>query len=129
MKSANVGAVLFVKDLEKVAAFYSATFEMDVVLGDAEHSVLNCRSFELVVHQIPKYLADQIRIESPPHRRVEGAIRLNFPAQSIDKARQMARSLGGEVDDTPPPWANSDANIFLGYDPEGNVFAVSRHDR
>jgi hypothetical protein len=30
------------------------------------------------------------------------------------------------VDDAPPEWAARDANFFLGYDPEGNVFGVSQ---
>ena len=127
MDSANVSAALFVKDLARVAGFYAGALEMPPVFGDADHSVLECRGFRLVVHQVPKHIADRISIESPPHRRAEGAIRLNFPIQSIDRARGTARSLGGDVDDAPPPWAGSDANVFLGYDPEGNVFAVSQH--
>jgi hypothetical protein len=31
------------------------------------------------------------------------------------------------VDETPPPWAEPDAIVFLGYDPEGNVFKVSQY--
>lgn len=129
MDSANVSAVLFVKDLDRVAAFYSVGLEMNRVTGDPDHSVLECRGFRLMVHQIPKHIADRIRIESPPHRRVEGAIRLNFPIQSIHDTRRAARSMGGDFDDAPPPWATPDSNVFLGHDPEGNVFAVSQHVR
>jgi len=129
MDSANVSAVLFVKDLDRVAAFYAGALEMTRVTGDSDHSVLECRGFRFIVHQIPKHIADRITIESPPHRRVEGTIRLNFPIQNIHDTRRVARSMGGDLDDAPPPWATPDSNVFLGHDPEGNVFAVSQYDR
>ena len=40
------------------------------------------------------------------------------------RPRATARSLGGGIDDAPPAWAERNANFFLGYDPEGNVFGV-----
>ena len=124
MKSSNVSAVLFVKDLQKVAAFYAGAIGMQRTLGDEYHSVLNCHGFELIVHQIPKHIADEIKIEQPPKRRVWGAIRLDFPVRSIDDSRKMAKSLEGGIDDAPPEWAERNANFFFGYDPEGNQFGV-----
>jgi hypothetical protein len=53
-------------------------------------------------------------------------MRLDFPVASIRDSRRLARSLGGDVDDTPPPWADSKTNFFFGYDPEGNQFGVSQ---
>ena len=124
MKSSSVSAVLFVKDLPRVAAFYAAALGMQRTFGDEHHSVLNCRGFELIVHQIPKHLADQIKIEQPPVRRVWGAVRLDFPVESIDECRRSARSLGGDIDDAPPSWANHNSSFFFGYDPEGNQFGA-----
>jgi len=127
MGSSNVSAVLFVKELKRVAEFYIQALGMNCSFNDDHHCVLNCSGFELIVHQIPKPIADHVIIQSPPRRRVEGAIRLNFPVRSIEQTRRIARSLGGELDDAPPPWAAPDSNIFLGYDPDGNVFAASEH--
>jgi hypothetical protein len=79
MSSSSVSAVLFVKDLRTVASFYSTALEMKVVASDEHHSRLECRGFELVVHQIPKHIAEGIVIERPPKRRVSGAIRLSGP--------------------------------------------------
>lgn len=127
MESSNVSAVLFAKDLKRVAAFYSHALGMTCSASDEHHWALDGYGFHLIVHQIPKHIADGITVQQPPERRVWGAIRLNFPVQSIEESRRAARSLGGELDETPPEWADRDANFFLGYDPEGNVFGASQH--
>src|SRR5262252_9329660 len=98
METSSVRAVLFVKDLQKVAAFYSGALGMERGLSDQDHSILKCQGFELIVHQIPKHIADGITIEQPPRRRVTGAVRLDFPVQSISDSRKRARSLGGDID-------------------------------
>ena len=126
MEAASVRAVLFVKDLEKVAAFYVGALALTRLSGDMDHAVLECDGFELIVHQLPKQIADTIVIAQPPVRRVWGAIRLDFPVASIADSRKLARSLGGEIDDAPPAWADRDVNLFFGHDPEGNQFGVSQ---
>jgi predicted enzyme related to lactoylglutathione lyase len=125
MGAASVRAVLFVKDLAGAMAFYVGALGLTRVSGDQDHAVLECDGFELVVHQVPKQIADTIVITRPPVRRVWGAIRLDFPVASIADARRLARSLGGDVDDAPPAWAERDSGFFFGYDPEGNQFGVS----
>lgn len=126
MNVTHVRAVLFAKHLDKVAAFYVGALGFERVSGDRDHTILRCDDFDLVVHQIPKAIADTIAIADPPKRRTSGAIRLDFPVGSVDDARKRARSLGGDVDDAPPPWAARDTRFFLGYDPEGNQFGLSR---
>lgn len=37
---------------------------------------------------------------------------------------KVARALGGEIDDRPPPWAGNDTRFHLGHDPEGNVLGA-----
>lgn len=125
----SVSAALFAEDHEKVAKFYREALGLSSATGDADHSVLTCDGFELVVHQIPKhYLTESGRNEEPA-RRAEGRIRLAFPVDSIAAARTKAAELGGAVDDEPPPWAPRDTNFYLGHDPEGNVFKLSERGR
>jgi hypothetical protein len=126
MEAKSVRAVLFVKDLGMAAAFYIGAIGLTRVSGDKDHAILECDGFELVVHQIPKQIAETIVITRPPVRRVWGALRLDFPVASIADARSLARSLGGDVDEAPPAWAERDAGFFFGYDPEGNQFGVSQ---
>jgi predicted enzyme related to lactoylglutathione lyase len=117
--------VLFAKDLSSVAAFYATAFGMRVVANDDYHARLDCCGFELVVHQIPRQIADGIVIERPPKRRTSSAIRLDYPVDDIAASRSRARSLGGDIDDMPPSWAEPDARFYFGHDPEGNQFGVT----
>ena len=122
----KVRAVLFAKDLNKVATFYSRALGMTRESGDDRHALLKQNSFELIVHQIPKQIAEGIDISEPPARREIGAVRLDYPVGDIDYSRALARSLGGAIDESPPPWADRGTNFYLGFDPEGNVFGVSQ---
>ena len=126
---AQVRAVLFVKDLERVAAFYAGALEMTRMSGDKDHVVLDHGGFQLVVHQIPKHIADTIEIKQPPERRMGGAVRLDYAVSSAEDSRRLARTLGGNIDDAPPAWAERSANFYFGYDPEGNQFGVSAPNR
>jgi catechol 2,3-dioxygenase-like lactoylglutathione lyase family enzyme len=126
MEASRPRAILFVKDLERAEAFYVGALALKRLSGDKDHAVLECDGFELVVHQIPKPMAETIVVTQPPTRRVSGAIRLDFPVASVADSRKLARSLGGEIDDAPPAWADRGTNLFFGYDPEGNQFGVSQ---
>ncbi len=99
---------------------------MERTFCDNDHSVLSCRGFELIVHAIPKHIVDYIAIEQSPKRHVGGAIRLDYPVRNVDESRRLARSLGGDIDDAPPDWADRNVNFFFGYDPEGHQFGVSQ---
>ena len=128
MKTAKVSAVLFVKDLQRVAAFYRDALGMTRTAGDEYHWALECCGFTLIVHQIPKHIAVEVTIEQPPERRVWGAIRLDFPVRDLARCRQLATSLGGGIDADMPSWADANTNLYLGYDPEGNQIGVSQQD-
>lgn len=66
MESPTVSAVLFVKYLQNAAAFYAGAFSMNCTASDEHRSILNCHGFILIVHQIPKHMADEIEIKQPP---------------------------------------------------------------
>lgn len=119
-----VSAVLLAKDLRKVAAFYTRVCSAQVMHEDAHHVDLDCGGFRLIVHQIPEHYAKAVIITDPPQRREHGAVRLDFPIADVAQSRGVARSLGGEIDDRPPPWAGNDTSFHLGHDPEGNVFGA-----
>jgi predicted enzyme related to lactoylglutathione lyase len=126
MEVTRVRAVLFAKDLNRVAEFYCRALGMVRGAGDESHSVLRHRGFELIVHQIPKHIADGIEIAQPPLRRDGGSLRLDYPVESLEESRRRARSLGGDIELDPPEWADRDVNFYLGHDPEGNRFGVSQ---
>ena len=127
MESPSVSAVLFVQDLQKVADFYAKALGFTRVYADEHHSRMTCCGFDLIVHRIPRQSVEHVSLEAPPERRVFASIRLNFPVRDVQECRRLARLHGGDVDDEPPAWADPKADVFLGYDPEGNVFKITQH--
>lgn len=120
----RVSAVLFVKDLATVSAFYSAVLRQPLVYRDAYHAVLRCGIFALDIHQLPPdALASN---ETGP--RAQAAVKLSFPVDSIVRARQVAAAQGGELDPGPPRWVIEQQKICDGRDPEGNVFQLREDD-
>ena len=118
------GAVLFAKDLPRVAKFYEELLPMAVVVAERDHIVLESAHFQLVVHAIPTQVADSIQITSPPSRRTEVPTKLFFPVASIAEARAKAVTLGGELDPKGKEWETRAFRACDGHDPEGNVVQV-----
>jgi predicted enzyme related to lactoylglutathione lyase len=125
----TVSAVLFAKDFQRVASFYREVFCAQLLRSDAEHEVLECLGFHLVIHQIPQTFAPSTIVTAPPKRRERAAIRLDFPVADMEKSRGSAQRLGGQIDEEPPSWAAADEMFFLGHDPEGNVIGVMPADK
>ena len=92
--------------------------------ADSHYIELESSSFQLVVLQIPKRIADTIVITSPPVRREDGAIKLVLFVQSIAHGRASAVSFGGALNDSEREWQFQEATVCDGYDPEGNVFQL-----
>ena len=57
MKNHSVSAVLFVKDLDKLATFYEQIAGMHRLQSDDVHLVLEVDLFHLVVHKLPEQIA------------------------------------------------------------------------
>lgn len=124
MNKPKVSAVLFARDLDALAKFYSEVFGVRASTRDTQHALLDFNGFELVIHQIPKHLLEPDAITNPSERRERSAIRLDFPVADVTYARREAHRLGGIIDELPPPWAGSDTSFHLGHDPEGNVLGA-----
>lgn len=115
------GAVLFAKDIVRVARFYAELVPMTATLTQPDLIVLESDHFQLVVHPIPKQIAKSIKIASPPVRRTDVPAKLIFPVADIAEVRARASALGGELN---PPAKEFEARGFRacdGHDPEGNV--------
>lgn len=124
MNSLHAGAVLYAKQPEKVAAFYQHVASMRVCHADSQFIELRSSSFQLVVLQIPKRIADTIVIASPPVRREEGAIKLVLFIQSIADARVASEKFGGLLNGPEREWLFQGHRVCDGQDPEGNVFQL-----
>lgn len=118
------GAVIFAKQLAPMALFYEKLLGMRVVGADSEHVVLESDALQLVVHAIPKHIADTFTIASPPEVREETPIKLFFPVASLAAARTAAPALGGRLWPVEREWAARGFRACDALDPEGNVLQL-----
>jgi predicted enzyme related to lactoylglutathione lyase len=115
------GAVIFAKDIALVARFYQELLGMTLTHQDAGITVLESALMQLVVHGIPKRIADSFEITTPPELREDVPVKLVFPVASLAAARKAAPALGGKLG---PKAREFTARGFVacdGFDPEGNV--------
>jgi catechol 2,3-dioxygenase-like lactoylglutathione lyase family enzyme len=117
-------AVVFAKDVAKLALFYREVLGMKEVHGDKSHVVLDEGQFQLVLHGIPEEIAATFEITQPPEIREDMPIKLCLPVNSIEGARTRAARLGGKVGPKSKEWQARGFRACDGYDPEGNVFQV-----
>ncbi len=119
---ARAGAVVYAKDLQRMARFYQALLQAQTLHEAPDHVLLQSDGLQLVVHAIPAHIAATITVTTPPEPREDQAIKLFFPVPGIDWARAAARAAGGDLGGR--PWAGPGFVACDGTDPEGNVFQV-----
>ena len=113
-------ALLYVKDLPRMTAFYRDGLGLRVVTNSPTWVELDAGGATVGLHAIPDDIAKDIVITTPPARRESTPLKLIFEALDLDSA--MAHATGaGAVMDAPSPWGSCN-----GIDPEGNVFQISR---
>ena len=115
------GAVLFAKDVSRVAHFYTSVLEWPVVERGDYWVVLESSGVQLVVHGMPPDVASTIDIAEPPVRRSAAAVKPVFFVESLARVRSAAASLGGGLNPTEDEWAYQGTTVCDGVDPEGNV--------
>jgi len=117
----RAGAVLFAKDLTRVAKFYSVVLGLAESNGADDHILLESAGFQLVVHGIPDRESDGSDTTAPSVRRTEAAFKPVFFVPSISRVREVAATYGGGIDPADREWTFDGATVCDGHDPEGNV--------
>jgi predicted enzyme related to lactoylglutathione lyase len=115
------GAVIYAKDVDRVAAFYSTVIGLQMAGRDDEHVVLESPGFQLVVLRIPSEIGSTITIAAPPVRRATAAIKPVFFVPSIARVRVSAAACGGVMNAENQEWSFQGFTVCDGLDPEGNV--------
>ena len=113
------GAMLFVKDLDRMTAFYTDVLGFTVV---PETRLANWVEFQsngsrFSLHAIPPEIAKGIVIDSPPVPREGGGTKLTFAV--ADVAATLARIEAMQLPLLRRPWGEVEAT-----DPEGNIFGL-----
>lgn len=115
------GALLFAKDLERMAAFYEQVAGLPVKVRAEGRIVLESPHYMLVLHALPQIVADNLIIASPPLRRTDVPIKLIFPVASLALVHTLSPMLGGGVESEEAEWVGPGFRACEGYDPEGNL--------
>ncbi len=120
----TAGAIVHAKDIQRLARFYAAVADLEIVHEVADHVVLESETYELVVVAIPAATAARIVIATPPVRRENTAFKLSFLVESLAEARAAAEEAGGELDPPAKEWDFQGMRVCDGCDPEGNMIQV-----
>lgn len=117
---ARAGAVLYARDMDRVATFYSKVLGLEPADRDDEHVVLESPGFQLVVLR-SRAQASAAPVAGPAVRRAEAAIKLVFFVPSIAQVRTSAEAHGGVLNGPEREWRFDGWTVCDGLDPEGNV--------
>jgi catechol 2,3-dioxygenase-like lactoylglutathione lyase family enzyme len=116
--------VIYAKDLDRLVEFYAALgLEVDEV-ERGDFAVLLGAGLELSIVQIPKQVASQIEISTPPQARTRTPLKLAFFVSSIDKSLEATRTLGGRIKEDARRWQFRGHALQDAIDPEGNVYQL-----
>jgi murein DD-endopeptidase MepM/ murein hydrolase activator NlpD len=119
------GAVLFVRDVAQVAAFYREVAGLRPGDQAPDHIVLESDAAQLVVHALRGELVpDPSPDPSLVARREDAYVKLSFPVASLARARTRASENGGSLAPESAEWTARGFRACEGVDPEGNVFQL-----
>lgn len=119
---APAGLFLYASHVPTLSCFYQSLLDMEVRVSSIDKVVLQTPGLQMVIHAFdPAVQASVPAITTPPQVR-ETAIRFFFTVPSLDKAREQARQLGGQVETHAYPGPGF--VMCNGIDPEGNRFQI-----
>lgn len=121
---ARSGAVVFVRQLERMRSFYREVAALTLVQEESAFAVLQNDSLELVLHAIPAHVAATFEIADPPQVREDASVKLIFPVADLAAARAAAAQQGGRLLPAEREWNWCGCRVCDGVDPEGNVFQL-----
>src|SRR5262249_5762957 len=119
-----IGAVLYAKDLGRLAEFYSTVAGVEPKAIEKGFAVLGSEGSQFVIVRIPKRIADSIDIAMPPKPREGTPLKLMFAVEDIAHARDRAAELGGAMNPVEREWEFQGDKVCDGHDPEGNIFQL-----
>jgi predicted enzyme related to lactoylglutathione lyase len=120
----TAGAIVYAKDIARLARFYAAVADLEIVHEVDDHVVLESETCELVVVAIPAATAARIVISTPPVRRESTAFKLSFAVDSLAQARAAAAAAGGELNPPEKEWDFQGMRVCDACDPEGNMIQL-----
>jgi predicted enzyme related to lactoylglutathione lyase len=114
-------AVLYVRDLISMSAFYEMCFAMVPLDAADGFRTLASADWELsLVRVLPRSGAD-VAVSHPPRRRAESPVKLAFDVDDLDQAGSRVLTAGGWLEPADTVWEYRGRRHLDCLDPEGNV--------
>jgi catechol 2,3-dioxygenase-like lactoylglutathione lyase family enzyme len=123
----RTGAVLFAKNLDRIATFYSAVLGLAEANRADDHILLESPGFQLVVHRIIGGGSAAGNLTGPAARRAAAAFKPVFFVPSISRLRGVAETHRGLMEPAEREWIFDGVTVCDGLDPEGNVIQFREH--
>jgi predicted enzyme related to lactoylglutathione lyase len=111
------GAMLFVKDLSRMTAFYRDVIGLQPIEATRQADWVEFDGAQFSLHAVPAAIAAGIPIDSPPRVREQSATKLTFVVKDVEATLTSIEEMGLPL--LRRPWGGVEA-----VDPEGNVFAL-----
>ena len=112
------GAMLFVKDLPRMTAFYAEVLGLrPIEVTRLPEWVEFHGAAQFSLHAIPAAIAAGISIESPPVVRAQAGTKLTFVVADVEATLATIESMGLPL--LKRPWGGIEV-----VDPEGNLFTL-----
>ena len=112
------GAMLFVKDLRRMTAFYTDVMGLTPNDDTRQDDWIEFRDSQFSLHAVPAAIAEGIQIDTPPRPREQTAAKLTFAVKDVAATLAKIKAMGLPL--LHRPWGGTEA-----VDPEGNVFALA----
>ena len=117
------GAILFVKDLERMTRFYGRMLGASPISqGRTDRwATFETNGNRFSLHAIPTEIAKSVEIKSPPTPREEDPVKLIFEVTDVELERAWLESLAVQI--LRRPWQKP-GEACDAVDPEGNIFQI-----
>jgi predicted enzyme related to lactoylglutathione lyase len=114
--------VVFSVNIPRLAAFYEAVLDAEPLDESSEDIRLINERDQVLVHSIPKKVAKEIKITSPPVPRQNSPLKPVFDVASLERALGNVESMGGVV--TSRGFSLNGLTRRDVLDPDGNVIQL-----
>jgi catechol-2,3-dioxygenase len=121
----RAAAVLYVRRLDTMSAFYRECFGLEIAETTDDYCVLESGAWTLSLVLAPDSVAATFQASAPPVRRVGTPIKLAFHVPSIEGLRLVVARFGGQLDSAGTQWEFRGLRHCDGLDPEGNVVQMT----
>jgi extradiol dioxygenase family protein len=119
-------AILFVKDMDKMADYYCNTLGVTQQSDDnPDWRTFDTGAGQLAFHSIPEPWREDVQISDPPETRHSATVKLVFYVENLEQARDELIGKGIDVPDNANLNAPGEFVRFDIVDPEGNVVQLT----